>query len=249
LTDAPRPGPLHDPAPGRGRPEGHATAAYTRYEQVAASIRAQISDGTLKPGDELPGVPELMREYGCANDTLSRARAILAAEGLIVRTPGKVYTVRDDSGAPGGGIPSAPRPSVERVEASLRAAIEAGDLPQGSALPLAGLAATYGCSKPTVTRVLRALAAQGLIARAAPAPYRVGPPGDPDEHALYREVAAKIRERITSGEFGGQLPKIGEICDWTRCSRATAIRALGSLEAEGLVVGVQGLGYFISGPS
>ena len=58
---------------------------------------------------------------------------------------------------------TAERPS-RRVEEDLRRRLAAGEWAQGQALPTtATLAEHYGCGHGTITRVLRKLAAEGLV--------------------------------------------------------------------------------------
>lgn len=66
----------------------------------------------------------------------------------------------------------------------------------------------------------------------------------------YLEVAADIRDRITSGELGpGQvLPSETEMHQQYGISRPTIRRVIGQLRAEGLVVTIQGSGTFVREP-
>ncbi|WP_234370905.1 GntR family transcriptional regulator [Streptomyces sp. XY431] len=43
------------------------------YVEIAARYRAQITEGRLRPGDRLPTLRAVMREYGVAQQTASRA--------------------------------------------------------------------------------------------------------------------------------------------------------------------------------
>lgn len=66
----------------------------------------------------------------------------------------------------------------------------------------------------------------------------------------YLEVAADIRDRISSGELGpGQvLPSETEMHQRYGISRPTIRRVIGQLRAEGLVVTIQGSGSFVREP-
>ena len=54
------------------------------YEQIAESIRVRIALGELVPGEQLPTVRELARQWGCTTSTVSRAYTLLTEEGLIM---------------------------------------------------------------------------------------------------------------------------------------------------------------------
>jgi molybdate-binding protein len=55
----------------------------TGYRDICAELAGRISAGDLRPGDELPGVRELARQWGTAASTVSRAQRELADAGLI----------------------------------------------------------------------------------------------------------------------------------------------------------------------
>jgi GntR family transcriptional regulator len=63
----------------------------------------------------------------------------------------------------------------------------------------------------------------------------------------YLQLAAQIRERITSGEYqpGAKLPPIAEIVAQTGLSPMTIRRAYKLLEDEGLATIVPGRGTFV----
>ncbi len=56
------------------------------YMRLAALLRDQIT-----PGERLPPIGELRREYGHSRQTVSKAMHILQDEGLIYRVPGLGY--------------------------------------------------------------------------------------------------------------------------------------------------------------
>ncbi|MGW5364441.1 GntR family transcriptional regulator [Actinopolymorpha pittospori] len=64
------------------------------YQQVAASIRAQITSGDIAVGDQLSSVRELAKEYGVSGGTIQQALRLLRAEGLIVTWQGRGTFVR-----------------------------------------------------------------------------------------------------------------------------------------------------------
>lgn len=55
------------------------------HERIRRDIEAAILSGALRPGARLPVEHELMRQYGCARMTVSKALSALAAVGLIDR--------------------------------------------------------------------------------------------------------------------------------------------------------------------
>lgn len=54
-----------------------------RYKQVAALLRDAIRRGDYAPGSTLPSQPDLAREYGLNQSSISRAMAMLQTEGWV----------------------------------------------------------------------------------------------------------------------------------------------------------------------
>ncbi|BFU47925.1 GntR family transcriptional regulator [Krasilnikovia sp. MM14-A1004] len=54
-----------------------------RQRQLAGDLRALILSGDIAPGSRLPSTAELTRRYGVNNMSVTRAIAILKAEGLV----------------------------------------------------------------------------------------------------------------------------------------------------------------------
>jgi DNA-binding GntR family transcriptional regulator len=69
-----------------------------KYVQVAAALRAKISDGTLKPGDVVL-IPDLVHEHHCSRQTAGKALRILVTGGQLERYPGLGYYVVDPTDA------------------------------------------------------------------------------------------------------------------------------------------------------
>jgi DNA-binding transcriptional regulator YhcF (GntR family) len=72
-------------------------------ELVAAVIRRQIIDGSLRDGDRLPRERDLMAQYGCSRPSLRQAMRILEHEqliecrrgaGAVVRAPSAIVCAR-----------------------------------------------------------------------------------------------------------------------------------------------------------
>jgi len=66
------------------------------YEQIAESLRLQIAQGDLKPGQRLPTVRDMAQQWECTPGTVSRAYAILAGEGLVTGHRGSGTRVTDN---------------------------------------------------------------------------------------------------------------------------------------------------------
>ncbi len=60
-----------------------------RYARVAASLRAQIADGTLRPGQQAPSGAALSRTFGYSTLTCRKALRVLIADGLLVPGPSR----------------------------------------------------------------------------------------------------------------------------------------------------------------
>src|SRR4030095_15178901 len=59
------------------------------HAQLRDSLRAEILDGRLAPGDQLPSESELTAAQGVSRITVRQALGALQAEGLIVKLHGK----------------------------------------------------------------------------------------------------------------------------------------------------------------
>ncbi|QFG26516.1 GntR family transcriptional regulator [Actinomadura sp. WMMB 499] len=131
--------------------------AWGAYREIASALRERVVDGTYRAGTPLPGEHELSREFGVARNTLRRALDVLQDEGLIVVVTGVGRFVRPVSS-------QRARPMYERVAADLRAQIESGALPDGTALPSeARICERYGVARYTARRALAELEAAGLV--------------------------------------------------------------------------------------
>lgn len=70
------------------------------YLQIAEEIRERIRVGDLRPGDEVPSVRGVSKEYGVAHATAYRALGVLQSEGYIRSTVGarSVVTTEEERG-------------------------------------------------------------------------------------------------------------------------------------------------------
>ncbi|TQM06256.1 GntR family transcriptional regulator [Pseudonocardia kunmingensis] len=85
------------PPDQRGRP----------FERIAGALRERIASGELRPGDRVPSTRQLVRDWGVAMATASRALAVLRDEGLVVTRPGAGTVVRVPERPPGRRVRSA----------------------------------------------------------------------------------------------------------------------------------------------
>ena len=59
------------------------------YRQLSEILRARIESGEYGPGDALPSITTLVQSTGLAVETVRRALAVLAEEGLSYSVPGR----------------------------------------------------------------------------------------------------------------------------------------------------------------
>ena len=78
-----------------------------KYTQVAAIVRAQVADGTLRPGQPAPSGAQLARLTGFCPVTCRRALRALIAEGTLTRG----VAVRRPCSPPPPRRPPATRPA------------------------------------------------------------------------------------------------------------------------------------------
>jgi GntR family transcriptional regulator of arabinose operon len=65
------------------------TAKKTKYQRISEQLQAQIKNGILTPGDQLPGEMALAKEYGVSRLTVRQALGNLAAENIVTSIQGK----------------------------------------------------------------------------------------------------------------------------------------------------------------
>ncbi|MFV2018098.1 winged helix-turn-helix domain-containing protein [Micromonospora sp. LOL_023] len=70
-------------------------------------------------------------------------------------------------------------------------------------------------------------------------------------NAKWVDLAAHIRKQIASGELspGAKLPSTSQLCAEHKVSAIVVRNAMIALKAEGLVVGVPGVGVFVVDPN
>lgn len=96
------------------------------YQRIAESIRREILEGRLKPGDRLPSVRDLTRRWNCTPGTVQRAYQELARQGLLVSRAGQGTTVSEPSIEARAQSPIRKALLVNRCEAFLLEMITGG---------------------------------------------------------------------------------------------------------------------------
>lgn len=76
-------------------------APMNKYETMACDLRQKIADGTYRPGDRLPTIPQLCVEYDVSKITVKRAMDELELQGLVARRRGSGTYVK--------GLPQGPQ--------------------------------------------------------------------------------------------------------------------------------------------
>ena len=71
----------------------HPESGIPIYRQLMDQIRRLIAAGQLQAGYELPSVRDVAVEHAVNPMTISKAYALLEAEGLLVRNRGKPMTI------------------------------------------------------------------------------------------------------------------------------------------------------------
>jgi DNA-binding transcriptional regulator YhcF (GntR family) len=92
-------------------------AGLPKYLRVAAAVRRQVADGTLRPGQPAPSGAELSRAFGFSTLTCRKALRALIADGVLVPGPSR-------NARPRVADPAAP--DLERDLADAARALSAG---------------------------------------------------------------------------------------------------------------------------
>jgi hypothetical protein len=108
-----------------------------KYEQAAAIVRAQITDGTLKPGQPAPSGDALARLTGFSTLTCRKALRTLIGDGIL--TPGPSPAARPRVAVPGRRRPGDAGRRLSRALAALR---HANGLTQPALSALTGYSVT-----------------------------------------------------------------------------------------------------------
>jgi DNA-binding transcriptional regulator YhcF (GntR family) len=147
------------------------------YLHIAAAIRDRITSGALRPGDRVPSTRQVVRDFGVAMATATRALAVLRDEGLVVTRPGAGTVVRAPDPPPRRRTPDQEL-STDRIVATAMAVADAEGL---EAVSMRRLAAELGVGPMSLYRHVAGRDALELllvraVLRAHPLP-EPGPPG------------------------------------------------------------------------
>ena len=70
------------------------------YEQLVLSVKEDILQGILQPGDRIPSVREMAKQLLMNPNTVSKAYKVLEAEQILVTVKGKGTFVRENGELP-----------------------------------------------------------------------------------------------------------------------------------------------------
>lgn len=101
-------------------------SAESRYRQIAAEIRARITNGELQPGDRVPSTRRITQQWGVAMATATKVIAALREEGLVETRSGAGTVVRSRGLARPARAVSPREPDLGR-ERIVRAAMTIAD--------------------------------------------------------------------------------------------------------------------------
>ena len=163
------------------------------YLRVAAAIRHRITSGALGPGDRVPSVRQVVREFGVAMATATRAFAVLRAEGLVVTRAGSGTVVRAPDPPPrrGGRAPDRVL-TTERIVATGMAVADAEGL---DAVSMRRLAAELGVGPMSLYRHLSGREElEHLFLRAVFRAHQLPEPGPPGWRAKL-ELVSRVQWR------------------------------------------------------
>jgi GntR family transcriptional regulator len=65
------------------------------YQRIAGEIRQNILDGVYRPGDRLPSLRALKKQWNCTQGTIQQAYKELAQQGLVISQAGNGTHVVD----------------------------------------------------------------------------------------------------------------------------------------------------------
>jgi AcrR family transcriptional regulator len=128
------------------------------YARIAAELRDQIEDGTLRPGDRMPSTRDIIQRWGVAMATATKVLGTLRQEGLVHPVPG-VGTLVAARPRPADRTPPARRPGTGRHaepalthERIVAAAIAVADLEGLAGLSMRRVATELGVAAMSLYR-------------------------------------------------------------------------------------------------
>jgi DNA-binding transcriptional regulator YhcF (GntR family) len=161
------------------------------YLQIAAALRHRITTGALRPGDRVPSTRQVVRDFGVAMATATRALAVLRDEGLVVTRPGSGTVVRAPDPPPRRRPPEREL-STERIVTAGMAVADAEGL---EAVSMRRLAAELGVGPMSLYRhVAGREALEHLLVRAVFRAHPLPEPGPPGWRAKL-ELVSRVQWR------------------------------------------------------
>jgi DNA-binding transcriptional regulator YhcF (GntR family) len=177
------------------------------YLQVAAAIRRRIATGALRPGDRVPSTRQVVRDFGVAMATASRALAVLRDEGLVVTRPGSGTVVRAPAPPARRRVPDQELGTVRIVATAMAVADDEGL----EAVSMRRLAAELGVGPMSLYRhVAGRDALELLLVRAVFRAHPLPEPGPPGWRAKL-ELVCRLQWRVYRAH-----PWLAELISMTR---------------------------------
>lgn len=159
------------------------------YLRIAAAIRARIETGALRPGDRVPSTRQVVRDFGVAMATATRALTVLRDQGFVVTRPGSGTVVR---------APDTPRRAPDRELSTARivaTAMAVADAEGLDAVSMRRLAAELGAAPMSLYRhVAGREALELLLVRAVFRAHPLPDPGPPGWRARL-ELVSRLQWR------------------------------------------------------
>src|SRR4051812_23879966 len=121
------------------------------YLMIAAELRRRIAAGELQPGDRVPSTRALVRDFGVAMATATRALQALQAERLVHPSPGVGTVVGPPPRAARGTLRPDQQPELNRDEV-VRMGIAIADTEGLAALSMRRIASGLGVSTMALYR-------------------------------------------------------------------------------------------------
>lgn len=155
------------------------------YQRIVADIERRVAEGELRPGDPVPTTRAIMREWGVAMATATKALTALKQAGVIESAPrvGSVVAAQ-----------AAPRRSAETLERDriVRAAIEIADVDGLASLSMRSVGSRLGVATMSLYRHVES---KGELARlmADAAFAEIDYPEPPPGWRSHLRVAARLQ--------------------------------------------------------
>ncbi|MEV4260677.1 GntR family transcriptional regulator [Kribbella sp. NPDC049584] len=159
----------------------------TQYETIAAELRRRITTGELKPGDRVPSTRALVRDFGVAMATATKALQTLQAERLVHPSPGVGTVVGPPPRAARRTLRPDQQPELNRDEV-VRMGIAIADAEGLAALSMRRIASELGVSTMALYRYVGGK--DVLVVRMVDAAIAEFPLGTPPDD--WREAIAMV---------------------------------------------------------